>query len=71
MNPNKAIAYFKPTWKSGKAPDIDLSNDDLPVDKPYCDGLSVFYVLDEGDHFALIQNRHIQEAGISVEQLNK
>ena len=71
MNLNQAIAYFKPTWNSEIAPDVELSNDDMPIDKPYCDGLSVFYLIDEGDQFSLVQNKHIQKAGITLEKLNQ
>ena len=71
MNLNNAIAYFKPTWASDEAPDIELSRDEQPIDNPYCEGLSVFYLLDEGDQFVYVQNKHIQESGISTEQLNK
>ena len=71
MNLNNAIAYFKPTWDGIEAPDIELSNHDQPIDRPYFDGLSVFYLLDEVEQFVLVQRRHIEEAGVSVEQLNK
>ena len=71
MNLNKAIAYFKATWNSDEPPDVALANNDLPIDNPYCDGLSVFYVLDEGEQFALVQNKHIREAGITIAQLNQ
>lgn len=70
MNLNKAIAYFKPTWVSAEPPDIEFSKDEQPIDKPYCEGLSIFYLLDEGKQFVYVQNKHIEEAGISAEQLN-
>jgi len=71
MNLNNAIAYFKPTWDSIESPDIELSLEDQPVDRPYCDGLSVFYLVDEGEQFSLVQRRHIEGAGVSVEKLNQ
>jgi hypothetical protein len=38
--------------------------------RPFADGLIVTYLIDAGGHYTFIQNRHLLEDGIDLEQLH-
>ena len=68
---DQVIAYLK-----GSPPDdgrsvIELSHKDSPVIRPYSEGLHVFYLVDKGQTYEYIQNRHLEEDGISPDELHQ
>ncbi len=71
MNCNQAIAYLKADLSGGKASGNtqELADADAPVLKSIGNGLLVAFVVDEGDRLAFVQNRHLQQAQLTVDQL--
>lgn len=66
----KAIAYLKvPALEEGDA--LALSEMDSPVLRELGNGLLVGYLVDEGQSFAYVQNRHLAEAGLNHMQLHE
>ena len=66
----QAIAYLK-----GSPPDdgrsvVELSYRDSPVIWPYSEDLHVCYLVDKGQSYGYIQNRHLEEDGISADDLH-
>jgi uncharacterized protein YtpQ (UPF0354 family) len=72
MNATKnAIAHLKaalPIDKVGK--DLVLPYDQTIACRPYAEGLIVSYVVDTGKSYTYIQNLHLEEDGIDLEQLH-
>ncbi|WP_342950145.1 hypothetical protein [Paraburkholderia ferrariae] len=65
----RAIAYLKPVVQES-TPAISLSREDSPVLRPFIDDLMVSYVADTADHLAFVQHRHLEQEGVSVDQLH-
>ncbi|WP_155740336.1 hypothetical protein [Burkholderia territorii] len=65
----RAIAYLKPTVQDS-TPAMSLSREDSPVLRPLTDDLMVSYVTDAVDHLAFVQHRHLEQEGVSVDQLH-
>lgn len=65
----RAIAYLKPMVQDS-TPAISLSREDSPVLRPFTDDLLVSYVADAADHLTFVQHRHLQQEGLSVDQLH-
>ncbi|NIG56961.1 DUF1444 family protein [Chitinophaga sp. Cy-1792] len=55
---------------SNDEPKIELGNADLPIYEPIAKDLGLFYALDMGDSFMLLQNRHLSET-ITLEKLRE
>jgi uncharacterized protein YtpQ (UPF0354 family) len=49
--------------------ELSVSLDDSPVFKRLAKGIGVFYMLDEGDKYQIIQNRHLSE-DLTIEKLH-
>jgi uncharacterized protein YtpQ (UPF0354 family) len=49
---------------------VELSGADAPILRHLADGLIVAYVVDRGDHFEWIQERHLAAEGCSEEELH-
>jgi len=67
----RAIAYLKATTPADGSKSVTLSREDSPVLRPLVDGLCVSYIVDEGDSYKYVQNRHLDEDGVSEEQLHQ
>ncbi|WP_175957843.1 hypothetical protein [Burkholderia sp. BCC0405] len=65
----RAIAYLKPMVQD-LTPAISLSRGDSPVLRPLTDDLLVSYVADATDHLAFVQYRHLEQEGVSGDQLH-
>lgn len=65
----RAITYLKPMVHDS-APAISMSPEDAPVLRPFTEGLLVSYVTDTDDHLTFIQQRHLEQEGVSVGQLH-
>ena len=50
---------------------IYLSFDEQPVMKDLDNGLVVVYLIDIGDHFVHIQNKHLNDKKVSIDELHK
>jgi uncharacterized protein YtpQ (UPF0354 family) len=69
---SNAVAYLKPDVSyEVSEPDLELSRDDSPVLRNIGNGLLVAYLIDEGDYFRYIQQKDIDEDGISEDELHK
>ena len=67
---NRAIAYLKASAPADE-PAIVVSDSDAPVLLAMNSGLLVAFLVDEGDSFAYVQNRHLSETGITPSQLQE
>lgn len=67
----RAIAHLKMQVFEECPNEITLSFADSPVLRPIGNGLLVAYFVDEGEHFSYIQNRHLVDAGMSIEELDE
>ena len=66
----RAVAYLKtPAGESSHA--INLSQPDTPVLRDLKNGLLVAYLVDEGSSFTYVQNRHLSEAGLTLDGLHE
>lgn len=66
---SQAVPYLKPTVLDSE-PAITLSRENSPVLQVVNEDLLVAYLVDSGDHFTYIQQRHLDEACVSVSQLH-
>lgn len=66
----RAIAYLKVQAHAADAIDITLSHGDSPILQPFSQDLLVAYLVDEGESFAYVQQRHLDQAGISPQALH-
>ena len=69
MNIRNSIAYFKQVMPSEGPVDIEVSNGELPFCINYSDDMSIFFLNDADDHYEIVQNSHLLEAGISDDEL--
>ena len=66
----RAIAYLKAN-EPASTDSIQLSQADSPVLLDLNNGFHVAYVVDEGDQFTYIQNRHLADSGLTPIQLHQ
>jgi uncharacterized protein YtpQ (UPF0354 family) len=66
----RAIAYLKANL-SEEDGDVFLEGDDEPVVMNLNNGLLVTYLVDQGDHFDYIQQRHLKSAALDEVQLHQ
>lgn len=66
-----AVAYIK-EFIPDSAEDnvINLSESDSPVCKNIGNGILVTYLVDEGEQFSYVQNKHLSEEGITEDDLH-
>ncbi len=67
----RAIAYLKMQVSEECLNEIALDFADSPVLRQIGHGLLVAYLVDEGEHFSYVQNRHLVDAGMSIEELDE
>jgi uncharacterized protein YtpQ (UPF0354 family) len=65
----RAIAYLRPALNSTKD-SFSLPRPNLPVLRDFENGLLVSYLVDDGGSFKYVQNHHIVDAGITLDQLH-
>ena len=66
----RAIAYLKIEVMEESPDEMVLDFEDSPVLKSIGHGLLVAYLVDEGEFFSYVQNRHLADAGMSIEELD-
>jgi uncharacterized protein YtpQ (UPF0354 family) len=66
-----AIAYLKGMPAEDDSPVTRLSDEDSPVIRPFVADLQVCYLVDTGNSYQYVQNRHIREFGISLDELHE
>jgi uncharacterized protein YtpQ (UPF0354 family) len=66
----KAIAYLKVVAPDGDSEVVALSHEDSPILKDIGHGLLVGYLVDEGQHYSYVQQKHLEAAGISESELH-
>ena len=67
----QAIAYIKAALPLEGEPALELGVLDSPVVKKVGPILAATYVVDTGDAFAYVQQRHLKAAGLTPDQLHK
>jgi uncharacterized protein YtpQ (UPF0354 family) len=67
---SRAMPYIKPALGDDSDPAQTLSYDDSPVVRDLGNGLLVLYVVDAGQWFEFVQNRHLSAAGIGADDLH-
>ena len=67
----RAIAHLKMVLIEEGPNELVLGFEDSPALRSIGHGLLVAYFVDEGEHFAYVQNRHLIEAGLSIEELDE
>jgi len=67
----QAIAYLKGSPSEDGRPVVTLSPKDSPVVRPYSGDLHVCYLVDNGQSYGYIQNRHLEDDGISADDLHQ
>lgn len=70
----RAVAYVKRTGnvqpnENGMG-DIAPTSADAPVLRELADGICIAYVVDEPEGLVYIQNRHLQDTGVSLDELH-
>lgn len=65
----QAIAYLKPAMRN-EEPAPSLLKADSPVLRSINEDLLVTYVVDAGDHLRLVQHRHVEQEGVSTDELH-
>lgn len=66
---DRAIAYLKAVVDEHDSPAMMLSHADSPVMRPFADGLCICYVVDDGESYQYVQQRHLVQDGISEDEL--
>ena len=69
MDIEKSIAYFKQTFCSDARLDIELEGKYKPFCVKYSDDFSIFFLCDCGESYRIVQNRHLDDSGIGVDEL--
>lgn len=67
----RAVACVKSSNPQQAAAAVKLPQPDTPLVKDLSNGLHVVYLVDEGDHFIYVQNRHLAESDFSAEGLHE
>ena len=65
-----AIAYLKVEVIDDQELHVDLSEGDSPALRNLGHGLLVSYLVDEGDYYSYVQERHLAESDVTLEQLH-
>lgn len=68
---SRATAYLKAQDMDDSDTVVELSYDDSPVLRPLVVPLLVSYVVDAGDRYELVQNRHLKDEGIDEQALHR
>ena len=66
----RAKAYLKVELEPGQGEFVPLDDEESPVLRRLGNGLLVSYLVDEGEHFTYVLGRHLQEAGLSADELH-
>jgi uncharacterized protein YtpQ (UPF0354 family) len=67
---DRAVAYVKAQVPENGSAAIELSREDSPIMRPLTDGLLICYIVDEGDSYHYVQQRHLDRAGVDPEELH-
>jgi uncharacterized protein YtpQ (UPF0354 family) len=67
----RAFAYLKAVVFEDSPKPVILSRDDSPVLRPLSDDLCVAYLVNEGGAYHYVQNRHLDQDGISEADLHE
>lgn len=67
-----AIAYLRPdlTGEDGKA-DVVLSGEDEPILHQLGNGMLVAYLVDQGDHYLWVQQKHLLAETVTAKELHE
>jgi hypothetical protein len=66
----EAVAYLMPSLPDAE-PTIELAGLDAPVITDLNNGLLVGYLVDQGDYFRYVQQRHLVAAGLTEAELHR
>ena len=68
---DRAISYLKAIVADNSSESITLSRDDSPVLRPFAEGLCISYVVDDGGEYQYVQHRHLDQDGITEDELHQ
>ena len=68
---DRATAYLKAALPEDSSQSVTLSQADSPVARSLADGLCICYVVDDGKSYNFVQERHLAQECISMEDLNR
>src|ERR1700730_11712774 len=66
----QAMPYIKPDLTGEAGPAVALGHDDSPALRVLSNGLLVAYVVNSGQSFEYVQNRHLSQASIKADDLH-
>lgn len=66
----RAMPYIKPDLTEEPGPAVMLGHDDSPVLRDLGNGLLVAYLVDSGESFEYVQERHLSKACLTVDELH-
>ena len=69
MDIKEAVAYFKQIIPGEGKLIIDIPEADQPFHLPFSDDIAIFFLIDNGDSYTLVQNRHLTLQPMSSEEL--
>ena len=69
MNIKESIAYFKRTIPGEGKLIVDIPEEEQPFHIPFSEDVSIFFLYDKGDTFAVVQHRHVSEENMPQEEL--
>lgn len=67
----RAIAYLKGTPLDSEQETVRLSSKDAPFIQPYIGRLQICYLVDEGQSYKYVQNRHVESDQVNVADLHQ
>lgn len=68
---SRAIAYLKANVTDTNGPAITVSRTETPVLRSYVEPLLLSYVVDAGNYFELVQERHLEQDGLDDQTLHR
>jgi len=71
MKTDKAIAYLKGPVPDAPGLSTSVKEEDAPVITSCFENLSICYIVDSGDSYSYVQNRHLIEEGITCDELHQ
>ncbi len=69
MELHRSIAYLKQVLPGDGPVDVPLAPGDRPVSINYLKDVSIFFLIDEGDRYSYVQEKHLSSSGHTEEEL--
>ncbi len=69
MNIKEAIAYFKQLVPGEGKLIVDIPDEEQPFHLPFSEDIGIFFLVDNGENYTVVQNRHLTEQKMSPDEL--